>query len=244
MLKWMILQVQQLGAVRLRRLVSAARITLSFAILSAVLAGEPAARIRPALVVGGHPTPRPTAAVRLLSTSTPTGAPKPTPTRAPTVTPAPARPPAAGPPTWIEAPAIGLSAPVVESQLKPSASGRADMAEWEVPDAAAGFHQGTALPGHTGNTVISGHNNLGTEVFRYLVDLKLGDEVILYVGDTPYRYVVSEKELVREQGQSEQVRRQNARWIAPTDDERLTLVTCWPYTGNSHRLIVVAKPAP
>jgi len=39
------------------------------------------------------------------------------------------------------------------------------------------------------------------------------------------------------------VRRQNARWIAPTTDERLTLVTCWPYTGNSHRLIIVAKPA-
>jgi len=38
------------------------------------------------------------------------------------------------------------------------------------------------------------------------------------------------------------VRQENARWIAPTDDERLTLVTCWPYTNNTHRVVVVAKP--
>ena len=40
----------------------------------------------------------------------------------------------------------------------------------------------------------------------------------------------------------EAVRRANAQWIAPTDDERLTLVTCWPYISNTHRLIIVAKP--
>jgi sortase A len=40
------------------------------------------------------------------------------------------------------------------------------------------------------------------------------------------------------------VRRKNAQWIMPTGDERLTLVTCWPYEwpGNSHRVIVVARP--
>ena len=37
-------------------------------------------------------------------------------------------------------------------------------------------------------------------------------------------------------------RLQNARWIAATADERLTLVTCWPNTTNSHRLIIVAEP--
>lgn len=25
-------------------------------------------------------------------------------------------------------------------------------------------------------------------------------------------------------------------------DERLTFVTCWPYTNNTHRVIVVAEP--
>jgi len=38
-------------------------------------------------------------------------------------------------------------------------------------------------------------------------------------------------------------RRENAKWIAPTDYERLTLVSCWPYTTYTHRLIVIAAPA-
>jgi sortase A len=32
--------------------------------------------------------------------------------------------------------------------------------------------------------------------------------------------------------------------IGPTEDERLTLVTCWPYGVDDHRLIVIARPAP
>jgi len=39
-----------------------------------------------------------------------------------------------------------------------------------------------------------------------------------------------------------QVGQANARYINPTADERLTLVTCWPATGNSHRLIIIARP--
>ena len=48
--------------------------------------------------------------------------------------------------------------------------------------------------------------------------------------------------LLEEKGMPEEVRRSNAQWIAPTDDERVTLVTCWPYTSNTHRLVIVAKP--
>ncbi|HMQ55905.1 MAG TPA: sortase, partial [Anaerolineae bacterium] len=57
-----------------------------------------------------------------------------------------------------------------------------------------------------------------------------------------YEYVVDFKTIVKEKGESVDVRRKNAQWIAPTNDERLTLVTCWPYTNNTHRVIVVAKP--
>jgi len=243
----MLLQWEQAQAMRLRLLSSAARITLSFAILSTVLAGEPAPQVRAAMAREPWPQPQPTVMVRLISTSTPTAgllaSPTPTTTPTPTLAPTPSRPAAVSPPTWIEAPSIRLSAPVVETSPKPGAPAGSAISEWEVPDAAAGFHKGSALPGHIGNTVISGHNNMGSEVFRYLEDLKVGDPVVLYVGDLAYRYRVAEKVLVREQGESDEVRRQNARWIAPTTDERLTLVTCWPYTGNSHRLIIVAKPA-
>lgn len=39
-----------------------------------------------------------------------------------------------------------------------------------------------------------------------------------------------------------QTRLENARWIQPSQDERLTLVTCWPANSNTHRLIIVARP--
>jgi sortase A len=35
----------------------------------------------------------------------------------------------------------------------------------------------------------------------------------------------------------------NALWIMPSKDERLTLITCYPYDSNTHRLIIVARPA-
>jgi sortase A len=37
-------------------------------------------------------------------------------------------------------------------------------------------------------------------------------------------------------------RQENARWVLPSTDERLTLVTCWPPASNTYRLIVVAVP--
>jgi len=71
-----------------------------------------------------------------------------------------------------------------------------------------------------------------------------GDEVDLFAGDTLYKFIVEQKLIVREKGESLEVRQRNAQWIAPTNDVRLTLVTCWPYTNNTHRVIVVAKPSP
>lgn len=35
---------------------------------------------------------------------------------------------------------------------------------------------------------------------------------------------------------------ENAQFMAQTDDERLTLITCWPYETNTHRLILIARP--
>jgi len=39
-------------------------------------------------------------------------------------------------------------------------------------------------------------------------------------------------------------RLENARWLARSEDERLTLITCWPPESNTHRLIIVAIPDP
>lgn len=162
----------------------------------------------------------------------------PPPTPAPVPTPTPPGPPANAPPDRIVIPAIGLDAPVVPVGWELTEEGLV----WQVADYAVGWHDTSAYPGHEGNIVLSGHHNIKGQVFRYLINLEPGDEVILYVGETAYRYLVAEKHLLEEKGMPEEVRRRNARWITATEDERLTLVTCWPYTSNTHRLIVVARP--
>ena len=48
--------------------------------------------------------------------------------------------------------------------------------------------------------------------------------------------------LLREKGVPEEIRGENAKWIEPTEDERLTLVSCWPFVKPDHRVVVVARP--
>jgi sortase A len=165
----------------------------------------------------------------------------PTPTPTPTPT---SPPPAANPPTRIVAPAIELDAKVVPMGWEILDRNGTMVTDWIVPKKAAGWHMNSALPGHQGNVVLSGHHNIEGKVFRYVVDLEPGDEITLYVDDIPYVYVVTEKYILKEAGMPLDVRKKNAQWIMPTFDQRLTLVTCWPYEwpGNTHRVIVVAKP--
>jgi LPXTG-site transpeptidase (sortase) family protein len=54
--------------------------------------------------------------------------------------------------------------------------------------------------------------------------------------------VVEEKFILKDKGEAPEVRKANGRWIGQFDDQRLTLVTCWPYTSNTHRVVVIAKP--
>jgi sortase A len=115
---------------------------------------------------------------------------------------------------------------------------------WQVADYAVSWHQTSAYPGHSGNVVLNGHHNIKGEVFRYLVDVEARDRILVYVGDQVYYYEVEQKMILKEKGESAAVRRENASWIAPTDSERLTMVTCWPYTNNTHRLVVIARPIP
>ena len=161
----------------------------------------------------------------------------------PTTTAGPAIPtatPMLQPPTRIVAAAIGLDAPVVSMGWKVVGGA----AEWDVPKDAAGWHINSAPAGQVGNTVLSGHHNVEGKVFRYVVDLEIGDEVILYAGERAFAYTETEKYILKEAGMPWAVRLKNAQWIGATADERLTLVTCWPYEwpGNTHRVVVVARP--
>ncbi len=142
-------------------------------------------------------------------------------------------------PTRIVIPAIQLDAPI-EAVSWHVVDG---VSQWDVPDHfAAGWLMTSATLGQPGNTALTGHHNIDGEVFRNLVKLKPGDLITIYSNDVPFEYEITTRKILPERGQPDEVRRANARWIQPTTDERITLITCWPYTSNTHRLIIVATP--
>jgi sortase A len=114
---------------------------------------------------------------------------------------------------------------------------------WQVADYAAGHNYNSANPGEGGNIVLSGHNNWRGEVFRYLEFLKPGNTIKLWTLEgKEYDYRVTDIQKLQEAGASMDQRLKNAQVMNPTDHEQLTLITCWPYTTYTHRLIVTALP--
>jgi len=79
-------------------------------------------------------------------------------------------------------------------------------------------------------------------VFRNLIDLELGERLVLYDDSGSYEYEVTQRELFEEDGQTQTERHWNARWMLPTSDERLTIISCWPFSTNTHRVVVIAHP--
>ena len=146
------------------------------------------------------------------------------------------------PPDRVVVPAIDVDSAVVPIGWHVVTENGQRYSVWEVADNVVGWHQTSSYPGQKGNLVLNGHHNINGEVFRYLVDLEVGDPITVYARGKAYTYAVTEKHILKEKGETAEVRLENARWIAPTSDERLTLVTCWPYTSNTHRLVVVARP--
>lgn len=145
-------------------------------------------------------------------------------------------------PTRLLIPSVGIDSEVVSVGWTVVQKDGLEYSVWQVADYAIGWHETSAQLGQPGNTVMAGHHNVNGEVFRDLVNVEVGDTVVAYANGQKFEYMVELKTIVKEKGEPVDVRRRNAQWIAPTDDERLTFVTCWPYTNNTHRVIVVAKP--
>ncbi|OQY45096.1 MAG: hypothetical protein B6242_11280 [Anaerolineaceae bacterium 4572_78] len=174
-------------------------------------------------------------------TATPTSTPTNTPTPTLTFTPDP-YPPANSSPNRIVIESIEIDSPIVEVGWQLVEEEGQWFSTWETAKNAVGWHENSSKPGHIGNIVLSAHHNVYGEIFRDLVDVKGGDIVTLYVDDQAYHYSVRSKFILLDMWISDEVRQENARWIGQFTDKRLTLVTCWPYNFNSHRVIVVAKP--
>jgi len=123
-------------------------------------------------------------------------------------------------PTRITISAINVDALVVEGD------------SWEQLKLGVGHHLGSANPGERGNMVLSGHDDIYGEVFRRLHELELGDEVVIYAGEQPYRYLVTAKQIVEPT---------EVRVLASTTKPVATLITCYPYMVDTHRVVVIAE---
>ncbi len=196
--------------------------------------GAPAASPSPLPALPTHtaiPTPIPTASLP------PTLTPSPLP---PTATPTPA----IYPPTRLVIPSVDIDVSVIPTHWEMQEVDGTQQPVWVVPDAPyVGWHETSAPLGRPGNTVLSGHNWPENGPFRFLYKVQPGDPLIVYSGAMVFLYRVDEVLLLPEAGQPLEVRQANARYIQPTDDERVTLVTCHPYGSTRFRLIVIAYPA-
>lgn len=116
--------------------------------------------------------------------------------------------------------AIGVDAPVVEGD------------DWESLKKGAGHHIGSANPGERGNCVISAHNDIYGEIFRRLPELLLGDEILVHTPSQIYRYVVRQTRIIDPTDVSV---------MLPTQGATLTLISCYPYRVDTHRIVVIAS---
>jgi len=146
-------------------------------------------------------------------------------------------------PNRIVIPAIGVDAPVLPAAYQLVDFEGQIYQQWDAPHQyAAGWQFTSALLGVPGNTVFNGHHNVHGSVFGRLAELAEGDSIQVFSGATVLLYEVSNSMILLEEGQPLDARLENARWLDTSTDERLTLVTCWPPSDNTHRLIIVARP--
>jgi sortase A len=113
--------------------------------------------------------------------------------------------PAAGPIGRLDIPRLGLSVIVIEG-VRAATLRR-----------AVGHIPGTALPGQPGNAGISGHRDT---FFRPLRNIRRDDVVTLTTLLGEFRYRVVSTSIVRPD---------NIAVLNPTDNQVLTLVTCYPF---------------
>jgi len=120
----------------------------------------------------------------------------------------------------LQIPAIGVDAPVVQGD------------GWDQLKKGVGQHIGSDNPGQAGNVVLSGHDDIFGEIFRDLINLQPGDQVILYTAQHQYIYVVTGSQIV------EPIQ---VEVMAATSDPTVTLISCYPYLIDNKRIIVSAK---
>ncbi|MFF3612459.1 class E sortase [Streptomyces sp. NPDC002580] len=185
------------------------------------------------------PTPEPaspTAAPGPSASSAPSGAATAPPTPRGTGTPASASPRAPGPYKYGGPFAVMYIPRLGSTWNKPVLEGTAT----DVLKKGLGHYRGTAQLGQEGNFPVAGHRRTYGDPFKDFPELRRGDAVVLTDGTTwftyridkgPYKTVPSDIEVI------DPVPRKSG-YTRP--GRYLTLTTCDPEWGHSHRLIVWA----
>ncbi len=124
----------------------------------------------------------------------------------------------------IQIPALHVDAPIVQGD------------GWEQLKKGVGQHIGSANPGEAGNVVLSAHNDIFGEIFRYLDQLEAGDEIILYTNQRAYRYLVTQTRIVEPTEVSVM--------SSSAQEPVVTLISCYPYLVDNQRIVVTAQLQP
>ena len=120
----------------------------------------------------------------------------------------------------IQIPVLNVDAPVVQGD------------GWEQLKKGVAQHSGSANPGQSGNVVLSAHNDVFGEIFRYLDQLKKGDEIILYTANHAFTYIITDIKIVSPT---------EVEVMAPTTGPTTTLISCYPYMVDNKRIVVQAS---
>ena len=117
----------------------------------------------------------------------------------------------------VQIPALNVDAPIVQGD------------GWEQLKKGVGQHLGSPNPGSAGNLVLSAHNDVYGEIFRYLDQLKPGDEILVFTQQRQYTYIVSGTQIVEPT---------QVEVMAATSSPTATLISCYPYLKDTQRIVV------
>jgi len=120
----------------------------------------------------------------------------------------------------IQIPAIDIDAPIVQGD------------GFEQLKKGVGQNIGSANPGQNGNVILSAHNDVYGEIFRYLDRLVPGDQVIIYTQQRQYVYVIDRTAVVEPTA---------VEVMASTGSPTVTLISCYPYLVDKQRIVVFAR---
>ena len=120
----------------------------------------------------------------------------------------------------IQIPVINIDAPIVQGD------------GWEQLKKGVGQNVSSVNPGQNGNVILSAHNDVYGELFRFLDKLQPGDQVVLYTQQRQYVYVVDRTALVEPTA---------VEVMASTGSPSVTLISCYPYLVDKQRIVVFAR---